>query len=77
MGGADGEACIDQVLQLRILELSLLLFVRETGEVVLVQLIGQSLKIGMVADRCQIRCLAPSFAVAHGLKPLPQALGQK
>ena len=54
MGGADGEAGFDQVLQLRVLELSLLLVVRKTGKVVLVQLIGQSLKIGMVADRREI-----------------------
>ena len=30
MGGADGEGSVDQVLQLRVLELSLLLVVRKT-----------------------------------------------
>ena len=75
MGGADGEAGVDQVLQLRVLELSLLLFVRKTGEVILVQLIGQSLKIGMVADRREICCLPATCALSHGAQPLPQTPG--
>ena len=73
MGGADGEAGVYQLLQFRVAELCFLMFVRKTVEVFLVQLIGQSLKIGMVADGCQMRRFPASCALSHGAQSLPQA----
>ena len=77
IGGADDEAGVDQLQEFRLVELLLLLLVLITGEVVPVQQIGESLKIEVDADRCQVRCLARSYALSHGMQPLPQALGQR